>query len=234
MIINIENYNKVEREFDQLEFVKLLNKRWTSQYTNDQSDKFFQTNIYVSALFNLRFLGASKEKTEVKNSFRDMKEEMFLDTEILLKEDSITVYDITGISILFGGNVVATLKNGRKEDVYTRNNYGRQLMLVNNKAQINLTRPGLQDYYKQNKEKYPIISELNKYFKVLPTRDDLCKYKVTSEDGPRQATSEDVARLLYQKLNFTPRKLMILINEYLTFHKECRYQLCHETFKGSD
>ena len=218
------NLDKVENNFTLQAFVKKLNSCWNGQYTNSESGVFAQTNSYLNALFNPRFLGINKEISEIKKEYQDLKDEMFLDTEILLKEGCVTVYDITEISILCGGKVIVTLKNGKKEEVYTRNRTGRELMLVSKVSQINLRRPGIEEYYKQNKNEYPGIMKLNDCFKNLPT-------PKTLRSGISYQT---IAQDIYNHLELTPQKLMLLIKEYRRFHKECGYQLCHEKFKGTD
>ena len=194
MIPNILDCDKVEFHFSQEEFLKELNNRWNAQYTNNvQKGVFFQSNAYLNALFQLRFLGVNNE---VRKNYRDMKDDMFLDTEILLKERTITVYDIKGIDILYGGKVIAILKNDKKSEIYTRNHIGREPMLVKNKSQIYLSRPGIEDYYKQNKERYPGIMELNICFQKLPT--------------PKYLSSKfsyaNVAEWIYKHLKLTPQK----------------------------
>ncbi|MDE7441534.1 MAG: hypothetical protein K2M69_05145 [Muribaculaceae bacterium] len=224
-IPDILDSDKVEVHLSQKDFLKSLNSRWNGQYTNSQGGAFFQTNPYLNPLFQLKFLPYSKEKAEVKKDFRDMKDDMLLDTEILLKDGSITVYDITDVYVLYGGKVIVRLKNGRKEEVYTRNGIDRELFLVKNKSQINLTRPGIENYYRQNKEKYPGIRELNCCFQELPTPNML---------PSRLSAYEKVAESIYERLNLTPKKMMSLLKEYRLFHRACGYQLCHEKYKSRD
>lgn len=221
---DLDKLNKVEDSFTQDELVKKLINNWNSQYTQSESGNFAQINTYLSALFQLSFLGTNREIREIKKEFRDMKEDLCYDTQLLLQEGFITVNDIKELSVLFGGKVIATLKGGKKVELYTRNELDRELMLVNKKSQINLTRPGIEEYYNQHKEEYPGIMKINDLFKIIPNPTRL-SYKFNSKD---------VGEYLYKKLQFTPQKLMALLKEYRRFHKECPYQLCHEKYRGTN
>lgn len=214
----------IVRTYSQDELLKKLNSRWNTQYTNNENNEFFQSNDYLNALFSNRFPNIPlNEFREINREFKDMKDDLYLDTEILLKDRSVSVYDITDISFLRGGSVVVTLKNGKKEEVYTRNGSDREPMSINDIQKINFTRPGVEEYYTSHREEYPWIQKLNSFFELYPTRN----YRSSL------VKALDIAENIYRELELNASRLRAIVNEYRRFHKECGYQLCQETYRNS-
>lgn len=219
VVTDIENLDRELKSFTKDEFVKKLTNRWNTQITHSSTGLYAQNNEYLKAIFNQKYPQLTiRERAEISKEFRSIVEETILDTEILLKDSSTTVYSISEITILESGAVFVTFPNGRKENVYTRNGHGREIMLVTSASEIELTRPGIEAYYREHKSMYPTIEKLIPYFEQI------------SAGCP----TGEVAEAINRKILFTAPVLNALLREYERMFKACGYQLCQRAYRGTD
>lgn len=218
-VTDIEDLDKVLKSFTKDEFVKKLANCWNTQITHSSTGAYVQNNEYLKAIFNQKYPQLTiRERAEISKEFRSIVEDTILDTEILLKDSSTTVYSISEITVLESGAVFVTFPNDRKENVYTRNGHGRELMLVRKASELELTRPGIEVYYSENKSMYPTIEKLMPYFECIPAGYPTGK----------------VAEAINRKFLFTVRLLNTLLKEYERMFKACGYQLSQRAYRGTN
>lgn len=220
-VTDIEDFDKVLASFTKEGLVKKLTNCWNAQITHSSTGTYVQNNEYLKAIFNQKYPQlTTRERAEISKEFRSIVEDAILDTEILLKDSSTTVYSISEITVLESGAVFVTFPNDKdkKENVYTRNGHGRETMLVTSASEIELTRPGIESYYRENKSLYPTIEKLMPYLERIPAG----------------YPTGEVAEAINRKFLFTVPVLNALLREYERMFKACGYQLSQRAYRGTN
>lgn len=212
-------FSHVEKYYDVNDLLKRLRNRWNTQKKGAYEDSFLMDNRILKSFFSNKPDNISLEDfRKIQKKFSNIVEDAILDTCILLKDSEITVYDITKLSFLVCGKVLATLKSGKTYEVFSDYGDYTKPLIANDINTLYLVRPNIEEYYCSNVERFPMTSKFIAYIEAAYNYD--YEYR-------KHVSESDKAKGIQRCWKLTIRDYIIFCKELDTMFKECGYQLRH-------